>query len=418
MGHLSRGHGVYGKLQKRLDRFVIGAPPSREIFEILKLLYTEQEAFVASRMPIIFSSLSRISRLTGVGMQELVPLLAGMAEKGLVMDFERNGRTFYILSPTMLGFFEFTFMRVNRDVPQERLARLMWEYVHENRDVARKILSGETPLGRALVEEEALGEDVHSQVLTHETAAGIIREAKKIGVGLCYCRHLREHVDDGCSYAMDVCTAFNAGASYLVRRGFMREVSKEEALDIFSRTKEEGLVYVADNVKRRPSFVCHCCGCCCGLLGGMKKLRLENVVATSPYLAKIDGGKCTGCGLCVKKCQVDMINLVEDGRGKRGEVDSRFCLGCGVCVAACREGALRMVDRGERVITPDSAMEKYLMIAIEQGKLGNLLFDDFTSLPHAVIRNVVNAIARVKPLKDYLKKEEMRSRFLQALVAR
>ncbi len=77
-----------------------------------------------------------------------------------------------------------------------------------------------------------------------------------------------------------------------------------------------------------------------------------------------------------------------------------------------------MVDRGERVITPDSAMEKYLMIAIEQGKLGNLLFDDFTSLPHAVIRNVVNAIARVKPLKDHLKKEEMRSRFLQALVAR
>lgn len=42
MGHLSRGHGVYGKLQKRLDRFMIGAPPSREIFEILKLLYTEQ----------------------------------------------------------------------------------------------------------------------------------------------------------------------------------------------------------------------------------------------------------------------------------------------------------------------------------------------------------------------------------------
>jgi ferredoxin len=418
MGHLSGRYGVYGNLQKRLDRFMIGAPASREIFAILELLYTRQEAFVAARMPIKFSTLSRISKLTGINMEELLPILEGMAGKGLVMDFTRKGRTYYMLSPTLLGFFEFTFMRVNRDVPQKELAGLMWNYVHENRDVARSILSGETPLGRALVYEDAVDERDRSQILTYDVASGLIGEAKKIAVGLCYCRHIRGHVKDPCKYPMDVCTALNAGASYLIRRGFMREVSKEEALDIFARTKEAGLVYAADNVKNRPAFVCHCCGCCCAILGALKKLQLTNAVATSSYIAEIDEKTCTGCGLCAKKCQVDLITLHEEGGVKHAKVIEDLCLGCGVCFDACRNGALKIRGRKERVLTPESTMEKYLMIAIEQGKLGNLLYDDFTSLPHTVLRNLVNAITRIQPVKEYIAKEDVKSRFLKMIAGK
>jgi ferredoxin len=368
MGHLSGGYGVYGNLQKRLDRFMIGAPASREIIAILELLYTEQEAFVAARMPIKFSTLSRISKLTGINMEELLPILEGMAGKGLVMDFTRKGRTYYMLSPTLLGFFEFTFMRVNKDVPQKELAGLMWNYVHENRDVARSILTGETPLGRALVYEDAIDEEDRSQILTYDVASGLIREAKKIGVGLCYCRHIRGHVKDPCKYPMDVCTALNAGASYLIRRGFMREVSKEEALD--------------------------------------------------SYIAEIDEKSCTGCGLCAKKCQVDLITLHEEGGKKYAHVIEDLCLGCGVCFDACRHGALKIRGRKERVLTPESTMEKYLMIAIEQGKLGNLLYDDFTSLPHTVLRNLVNAVTRIQPVKEYIAKEDVKSRFLKMIAAK
>ncbi len=38
MGHIRNGQGVYGRLQKRLDRFPIGAPPAPALFEILKRL--------------------------------------------------------------------------------------------------------------------------------------------------------------------------------------------------------------------------------------------------------------------------------------------------------------------------------------------------------------------------------------------
>jgi ferredoxin len=349
MGHVRGGLGVYGTLQKRLNRYPIGAPSTRELYEILKILFAEEEAFVASRMPIRFSTIDRISRLTRKSKTELRPLLDRMADKGLVMDFEKRGETYYILSPTLLGFFEFTFMRVREDIPQKRLAGLMWNYAHENADVIHGIFSGKTQPGRALVHEDSLSEEDRSDILTYEVASGLIREARRIAVGLCYCRHVKEHTGDECKYPMEVCTALNQGADFVIRRGFMREISREEALDIFQRTKEEGLVFVADNVKKRPSFICHCCGCCCGMLGAFKKFQMVNAVATSPYIARTDGEKCVGCGLCAKHCQVDVISMVSDNGNKRAVINADLCLGCGVCASVCKESTITMERRGKRI---------------------------------------------------------------------
>src|SRR4030065_401229 len=43
MGHVRNGHGVYGRLQERLDRFPIGAPPAGGAFEIPKRPSTEEK---------------------------------------------------------------------------------------------------------------------------------------------------------------------------------------------------------------------------------------------------------------------------------------------------------------------------------------------------------------------------------------
>jgi hypothetical protein len=92
VGHIRNGNGVYGRLQKRLDRFPIGAPPAAALYEILKRLYTEEEAEVASRMPIRFTDLAGIARRTGKSPEALRPILHRMADKGLVMDFEHRGK--------------------------------------------------------------------------------------------------------------------------------------------------------------------------------------------------------------------------------------------------------------------------------------------------------------------------------------
>ena len=75
MGHIHNGNGAYGRLQKRLDRFPIGAPPAAALYEILKRLYTEEEAEIAARMPIAPIGLDGIARRTKKSPAHLLPIL-------------------------------------------------------------------------------------------------------------------------------------------------------------------------------------------------------------------------------------------------------------------------------------------------------------------------------------------------------
>jgi formate hydrogenlyase subunit 6/NADH:ubiquinone oxidoreductase subunit I len=415
MGHVRNGQGVYGRLQERLDRFPIGAPPTEALFEILKRLYTEEEAEIACRMPIRFTELSGIARRTGKSPDALRPLLERMAEKGLVMDFEHKGRVEYILSPTVLGFFEFAFMRVRDDIPQKEIARYMVEYAHDWPDFARSVFAGKIQGGRTLVHESAVDPEDATRILDHESADRIVREAKARAVSLCYCRHIMEHEGRTCEQPKEVCTTFNAAADFLVRRGLARKISREETQDIFAATREAGLVHIGDNVKRRPAYVCHCCGCCCAMLSAINRFKMFDAVITSPFLAAIDAGECVGCGLCAKKCPIAAIEVRGEGKEAKAAVSGEICLGCGVCKTACATGALSMEPRRERVFVPETAWHRAVLMAIERGKFPNLLFDDFERLDHAVLRVITRIVVGLPPVKKALLAGQVQSRFFRAL---
>ncbi|MCL5966113.1 MAG: 4Fe-4S dicluster domain-containing protein [Deltaproteobacteria bacterium] len=415
MGHLGNGQGVYGRLRKRLDRYPIGAPPAPALYEILKRLFSEKEAFVASKMPLRFVDLAGIARRTKIREAELLPLLETMAGKGLVMDFTRDGQTLYILSPTLLGFFEFAFMRVRDDIPQKELAHDMVEYVHEAPEFVRSIFAGKVQPGRALVHESAIDPEDAPRVFDYERAAHLIGEARMCAVSLCYCRHVMEHEGKSCSRPLEVCTTFNGGADFLTRRGLARRISKEEALEIFAATREAGLVHIADNVKKRPTFICHCCGCCCGLLTAINRFKLFGAVVTSPFSAAVDTAKCIGCGLCAKRCPIAAIAVEGTEREAKASIDERACLGCGVCRPACAKGALRMAPRKERVLVPEDAWHKTVLMAIERGKFADLLFGE-DRLDHAVLRAITRIVVSLPPVKKALLAKQVDSRYLQALV--
>jgi MinD superfamily P-loop ATPase len=58
----------------------------------------------------------------------------------------------------------------------------------------------------------------------------------------------------------------------------------------------------------------------------------EQHVFKSGQKARIEGEKCTGCGLCLPVCRFDA--LVEDREGKV-RVDQLSCEGCGICFHVC-----------------------------------------------------------------------------------
>ena len=54
--------------------------------------------------------------------------------------------------------------------------------------------------------------------------------------------------------------------------------------------------------------------------------------------AKVDEGKCNGCGTCVDECPSEAIKIVND----KAKIDADSCVDCGVCVDACPEEAISM----------------------------------------------------------------------------
>jgi len=72
-----------------------------------------------------------------------------MADKGLVMDFEHRVKFSYILSPTVIGFFEFACsLRFEADLPlRRRFAKHMVAYAHDGAPTSARAVSPKNTAG-------------------------------------------------------------------------------------------------------------------------------------------------------------------------------------------------------------------------------------------------------------------------------
>jgi Pyruvate/2-oxoacid:ferredoxin oxidoreductase delta subunit len=408
----------YLELQQRLHKNPIGAPPSEELFEILRLRFSEEEAKIGARMPMTPAPLETISRRTGEAPDRLEDKLEVMAEKGLVLDFELNGKRFYMLAPTVIGFFEFTFMRLHKDLPNKKLADLLSAYMFDNKTFVQNAFGVGTQVGRALVHEKTLSEDVRAEVLPYEQTSEILKKADLRAVGLCYCRHKAMHHGDPCKKPMEVCTSLNDSAEWVIRRGYGREISAEEALEIAAMTRDNCMVHIGDNVQNRVSYICHCCGCHCGQLAAINRHGIRNAVHTSNFLASVDAEKCKACGRCVKNCPVMAIEIKAESFGEASSrVDEELCLGCGVCAIACKNKAVSMEPREKRIFTPEDNVERLIRAAVERGTIHHMLFDDPDSITSRGMNLALGALLSLPPAKQLLAVDQIRSTFVKTLVA-
>jgi hypothetical protein len=202
---------------------------------------------------------------TGIPAAKLDAILESMANKGLVMDLPYAGTSYYLLMPGLIGFMEFTFMRHRGDLPLERLARLMSEYLHEQgrEGQAGELFGSRYPIARALVYDEHI--PVSSRIMPYEDARRIVRDSDYRAVTLCYCRHKKAHMGRACRKGAPVegiCMVLGEGARFLVRRGFAEARTVEQMLQTLEYARSLGLTHVTDNVREQPSFLCNCCRCC------------------------------------------------------------------------------------------------------------------------------------------------------------
>ena len=383
MGHVLGTKSSLVPLIDRLNRYPIGLVDSAKLREILDLLFDEREAFVASRFPLMETTLEELCEATGSPASELDAILESMANKGLVMDLPYGGTTYYLLMPGLIGFMEFTFMRQRGDLPVERLARLMTENLHEKGPggQAGEFFGSRTQIARALVHDEHI--PVSARITPYEDACRIIRDSAYRAVTLCYCRHKKAHLGQACRKGAPVeglCMVLGEGARFLVRRGFAEERSVAQMLETLEYARSLGLTHVTDNVREQPSFVCNCCRCCCELMAGVQS-GFPDGLAKTPFIAQVDSQRCDYCGECLQAYNAKCIGLASDAHGRAGrgagkparryaEIDSDVCLGCGVCASACERGAISLVMRRGYRRPPRSPVGLFARMLWEKGRLG------------------------------------------------
>lgn len=388
----------YRLLQQRLDRNVTGAPDSPTLLRILQLLFSPAEADVARRIPTTFMALPALARRVGMAEDRLADLVAGMAERGLVFDLAHAGQRYVALAPVVIGFFEFTFMRTRTGYPTEELAKLFDEYFFERPDFAHAVFAGQTQIGRTLVREEALPDGDHTEVLDWERASTIVTTARSHAVSLCACRNHAQQAGHPCTHPQRTCLSLNLGAEVLVRQGIAEPISCAEAMGILEQAKAAGLAQTGDNVQREVSYICNCCGCSCGMMNAIRRFDIRNAIVSSNWIAQIDPERCNGCSRCAKACPVQAITVTQtevDGRRKKWAVrDASLCLGCGVCTSVCRHGALSMQPRERRVFTPETTFDRIVAMAIERGKLGDLLLDNIEGWGAEALARIIQLVER------------------------
>ncbi len=412
----------YLSLTERINLFPQGAPPGKLLYQILQVLFTEKEAGLVALLPIKPFTVKDASRLWKTNETETRGTLENLASRGMILDMESGGKQIFVMPPPMAGFFEFSMMRVGNHYDQKLLAELYYQYLNVEEDFIRELFAdGETQLGRVFVNEKSLAENKTLHVLDYERATEVIKTAPHIGVGTCYCRHKMEHLGKACGAPMDICLTLNGTAQSLIKHGISRRVDAKEGLDLLDKAIGSSLVQFGENVQDSVSFICNCCPCCCEAMLAAKRFAFLNPISTTAFLPEVNEEACTGCGKCAEVCPVEAMGMVtasnpKNAKKKKARVSTELCLGCAVCVRVCSPKALSLRERGKRILTPVNTAHRAVLMAIERGKLQNLIFDNQALFNHRAMAAILGVILKLPPVKQIMASEQMKSRYLANLL--
>ena len=417
-------YNSYQKLTERINLFPQGAVATDLLYNILKILFSEREAGLVSLLPIKPFNAKKASVIWKIKETDASKILNDLADRGILLDTENSGDILYSMPPPMAGFFEFSLMRYRNDIDQKTLSELFYQYMNVEEGFIKDLFTnGETQLGRVFVNEEVLSGENALHVLDYERASEVIKTAGSIGIGVCYCRHKMEHIGNNCTAPMEICMTFNGSADSLTRHGIAKKIEVSEGIDLLQKARDFNLVQFGENVQENVNFICNCCGCCCEALIAARKFGFLNPVHTTNFIPSVIEENCNGCGKCVSLCPVEAMTLVSSNEPdkplkKKAKLNQEICLGCSVCLKGCEKKAIRLSSRKERVITPVNSVHRVVLMAIERGKLQNLIFDNRVLLSHRAMAAVLGVILKLPPLKQALASQQFRSRYLVGLIRR
>jgi H+/Na+-translocating ferredoxin:NAD+ oxidoreductase subunit B len=351
-------NAVYRALQQHLDHQAVGFPATKSAAELrfLEQLFTPNEARLAQHLTYRPSPLERIMQTASPEFSEeqACSLLESMATKGAIGWKEKDGAGHWFLLPMVVGMYESQDGNINPQLQAEAEAYMSSQEYGVSLLAAAPSQMRTIPVG--------IDVPVRNYIATYDQIRAIVENARGPFVVLpCICRESAASKGRHCERTSrtETCLGFGDAAMMTLRRMHGREITREEVISILRENEKDGLVLQPSNA-RNPTFVCSCCGCCCGMLGMQKHLPHPLNFWATNFFAAVDTEACKGCGKCVERCHVNGMAL--RGSPKKAAVDLNRCIGCGVCATTCPSHAIRLEKRAADTVPPADEEELYNQI--------------------------------------------------------
>ena len=351
---------IYEQLAWFLNELPAGYPRTESGVElrILRKLFTPQEAELFTHLTLIAEEPNVVAYRANQPVEEVRQRLEEMESKGLVSGIHKPERPpKYSARQFVIGFWEGQVNRLDKE-----LVEAFEEYLPSffDTELWRKAPQMRTiPIGESI--------PVQTGAMPYERAEEIIRSHTVISVANCICRQEQRLAGKGCTKPLETCLTFDSAARNYVHTGKGRMISQEEAIEILNLADEAGLVLQPTNAQD-PAAICACCGCCCGVLRGLKLHPSPGSIASSPFVTAYDPVICSGCGDCIERCQMGAISMDD----VVAVVAQERCIGCGLCVTACTTGALTLVRKpeSEQRSVPKDMLSASVQLGQARGKMG------------------------------------------------
>jgi NAD-dependent dihydropyrimidine dehydrogenase PreA subunit len=345
---------VYLRLREFMDKLPGGYPstPTGVEIKLLKKMFTPEQAELTMKLSHEPEEVQTIAARTGLDEAGLAKVLEEMAQKGCIFRVRDGEKRLYQAFQFVVGLYEFQLNNLDSEYSE-----LFEEYLPH---LGLSMMPIKTRQMRVIPMESSV--EATSAVATYDRVRDLVADQEIICVQQCICRKEQGLLGKECDRPGEVCLCFGDFARFYIDNGLGRQISADEAFEVLDLAEKSALVLCPTN-SQKVEAICCCCPCCCPTLKFAKMTPRPGDSVLSHYQAEIDTELCSGCGLCVERCQMEAIEEVDD---VWDIVDGR-CIGCGLCVSECPLEAISMVAKPGIEDPPSDFRETMHRIGIERG---------------------------------------------------
>lgn len=319
-----------------------------------------EEAEFMTGVPLNAKTIDEIAALKNMDPDDIAPKIKALCEKGLMYESSRNDSVRYKLLDAQQMFLRMPYWGGAETDELKNTAHYANKYYmdgwYDQMDVVQQKALRAIPIQKTI--------DDPRQILPFEDIIKVVDDYEYYTVSYCPCRQ-RAKLDPDCqdsAYPLETCLHFDELGRHVVKHGLGREITREETLEILKKAADAGLVHGISNQEEKPDTICNCDPIYCTMFRPYHLLGHSQSMNPSNYKVKVNQETCKACGLCVKRCPMDAIELkvssaASSKYNKAVSVNTDICIGCGVCVHKCPTGSIVLEHREETTRPPKTGRE-------------------------------------------------------------